>query len=89
MVRILDKLTNWLRSGDTNSAVNKTCHDPSKDLVDCMSDTDCFKNGGSIKYCATHDDKVALDCKKQLHQLFLCRKFSVDHTKHWVKDNYK
>ncbi|CAG9321646.1 unnamed protein product [Blepharisma stoltei] len=89
MVGFIEKISNWLKTGDTSKPVNKTCHDPAKDLVECISQTDCFEKGGTLKYCARNDDNVAHLCKKELNEWFLCRKFSVDHSKHFVKDTYR
>ena len=89
MVGLTEKVTNWLKSGDANSSVNKTCHDPAKDMVECISATDCFQSGRTLKDCSQNDDVTGTVCRKQINEWYLCRKFSVNHTKHFVKDTYK
>lgn len=83
------KVKNFLKTGDTHEEVNKTCHDPAKDLVDCMSETKCFQSGRSIQDCANNDSEAIGTCNKQMNEYYLCRRFTVDHTKHFVKDTYK
>lgn len=89
MVGFTEGLKNWMRSGKIDDPVNKTCHDPAQDLVDCMMETECFQAGRSIKDCATNDSTSAQMCKRQINEWFLCRKFTVDNRKHFVKDTYK
>ncbi|OMJ77252.1 hypothetical protein SteCoe_23201 [Stentor coeruleus] len=89
MVGFLDKIRNWLKTGDTQQSVNKTCHDPAKDLVECISTTECFESGRDLHDCAKNDDESGNRCKKQITEYYLCRKFSVNHLKHFVKDSYK
>ena len=85
----MEAFQNWIKSGNPKDPVNKTCHVPAQDLVDCMKETPCFQNGRSLKDCARNDDEAGMTCKKQINEWFLCRKFSVDHSKHFVKDTYK
>jgi Cytochrome c oxidase assembly protein PET191 len=89
MVKLLEKIQNWIKSGDTSSPINKTCHDPAKDMVDCVSGTKCFSSGKTLKECSRDDEETAITCKKQINEWYLCRKFSVNHSKHFLKDTYK
>ncbi len=85
----MEGLRNWVHSGDVQKPVNLTCHVPAQDLVDCMKETACFQNGGSLRDCARNDDEAEQVCRKEINEWFLCRRFSVDHSKHFVKDAYK
>lgn len=89
MVGVVERITNWAKTGDSKQSVNKTCHDPAQDLVQCVSNTVCFKSGRNLNDCTTNDDETGAICRKQLTEYYLCRKFSVNHTKHFVKDSYK
>jgi len=89
MENFWEKVNNFLKTGKTTESVNKTCHDPARDMVDCVSQTKCFQEGRALKDCTQNDSETGAKCKKQLTEWYLCRKFSVDHTKHWVKDTYK
>ena len=89
MVGIFEKVKNFLKTGDSNKSVNLTCHDPAQDMVDCISQTECFQSGRSIKECGQSDDQTGNMCKKPIMEYYLCRKFSVNNQKHFVKDTYK
>jgi hypothetical protein len=85
----MEGFKNFLKSGDSDSAVNTTCSVPAKDLVECVSETECFQGGRRLKDCTRNDEATAVQCRKQISEYYLCRRFSVDHSKHFVKDNYK
>ena len=83
------KVKNFLKTGSSSEAVNRTCHDPAKDLVDCVSAKPCFQSGRSIRDCSTNDAETSRACHKQIQEYYLCRRFTVDHSKHFIKDSYK
>ena len=89
MVGVFQKARNWLKTGDSSQPVNLTCHDPAKDMVECIATTECFQSGRSLHECAQFDDEAGNRCKKQINEYYLCRKFSVNHSKHFIKDTYK
>lgn len=89
MVGLTDRFFNWVRTGDSKIKVNKTCHDPAQDLVNCVSNTPCFQSGRSLNDCSTNDDETGNMCRKPIAEYYLCRKFSVNHTKHFTKETYK
>lgn len=85
----MEGLRNWINSGDPQQSVNRTCHVPAEDLVDCIKETACFQSGRSLRDCARTDDEAGRVCRKEINEWFLCRRFSVDHSKHFTKDAYK
>jgi hypothetical protein len=50
MVGVVERITNWAKTGDSKQSVNKTCHDPAQDLVQCVSNTVCFKSGRNLNW---------------------------------------
>ena len=89
MVGLTERFSNWVKTGDGKSEVNKTCHDPAQDLVQCVATTPCFNSGRTLNDCTSNDDETGSMCRKQISEYYLCRKFSINHVKHFVKDSYK
>lgn len=85
----MEGVKNFLKSGDPSNPVNLTCTIPAKDLVECVAETDCFQSGRRLTDCTRNDDETAKICRKEISEYYLCRRFSVDHSKHFVKDTYK
>mmetsp|Transcript_13096 Transcript_13096/g.24477 ORF Transcript_13096/g.24477 Transcript_13096/m.24477 type:complete len:86 (+) Transcript_13096:1615-1872(+) len=85
----MEGIKNFLRSGNPKSSVNLTCSAPAKDLVECVAETECFQSGRRLKDCTRNDADTARECRKEISEYYLCRRFSVDHSKHFVKDTYK
>jgi hypothetical protein len=89
MVGFLERISNWAKTGDSLKDINKTCHDPAEDLVRCISTTPCFESGRTLHDCTKNDSDTVQVCRKQISEYYLCRKFSLNHVKHFVKDSYK
>lgn len=54
----MEKVRNWFKTGNTKEEINKTCHIPAADLVDCMQTTTCWQEGKNVKTCASDDKKA-------------------------------